>query len=90
MSKIVIHLGYRTGCHLQANRTCSFYKTKNPLAEQGTRAMYSLLARSRNMRLPIDLQLDLFKKLVNQLFYMGVKSGELVTSTYLNEYSLSS
>ena len=49
----------------------SFYKTKKHLAEQGARAMYSLLAKSRNMRLPIDLQLDLFKKLVKPILLYG-------------------
>ena len=68
----------------------SFYKTKKHLAEQGSRAMYSLLAKSRNMRLPIDLQLDLFKKLVKPILQMDVKSGDLVTSTYLNEYNSNS
>ena len=29
--------------------------------------MYSLLAKARNLRLPIDMQLDLFKKLVKPI-----------------------
>ena len=51
------------------NNSC--YKTKKHLAEQETRAMYGLLAKSRNMRLPIDLQLDLFKKIVKPILLYG-------------------
>ena len=32
------------------------------IAEQGTNAAYSLLAKARNLHLPIDLQLELFEK----------------------------
>ena len=35
----------------------SFTTTKKQVAEQGSRAMYSLLRKARNMHLPIDLQI---------------------------------
>ena len=34
------------------------------LCEQGRKAMYALLIKSRNMHLPLDLQIELFNKLV--------------------------
>ena len=49
----------------------SFYETKKHIAEQGTRAMYSLLAKSRNMHLPIDLTIELFMKLVKPILLYG-------------------
>ena len=35
----------------------SFITTKKQIAEQGSRALYSLLRKSRNMQLPIDIQI---------------------------------
>ena len=43
----------------------SFYAMKKHIAEQGTRTVYSLLSKARNMHLPIDLQIELFDKLGN-------------------------
>ena len=53
------------------SKSNAFYKTIKQLAEQGTRAMYSLLAKARNLRLPIDMQIDLFKKLVKPILLYG-------------------
>ena len=53
------------------SKTNSFYITKKHIAEQGTRAMYSLLAKSRNMHLPVDLQIELFTKLVKPILLYG-------------------
>ena len=53
------------------SKSNSFYKTKKHIAEQGTRAMYSLLAKSRNMHLPIDLTIELFMKLVKPILLYG-------------------
>ena len=38
--------------------------------------MYSLLAKCRNMHLPVDLQIDLFKKLVKQILLYGCEIWE--------------
>ena len=49
----------------------SFLNTKKYIADQGTRAAYSLLAKARNMHLSIDLQLELFDKLVKPILLYG-------------------
>ena len=49
----------------------SFTTTKKHIAEQGSRAMYSLLRKARNMHLPIDLQIELFNKLVKPVLLYG-------------------
>ena len=49
----------------------SFVTTKKHIAEQGSRAMYSLLRKARNMQLPIDLQIELFNKLVKPVLLYG-------------------
>ena len=49
----------------------SFLATKKQIAEQGSRALYSLLRKSRNMQLPIDIQIELFNKLVKPILLYG-------------------
>lgn len=49
----------------------SFAATKKYIAGQGTRAAYSLLSKARNMHLPVDLQLELFDKLVKPILLYG-------------------
>ena len=49
----------------------SFFTTKKYIADQATRAAYSLLAKARNMHLPIELQLELFDKLVKPILLYG-------------------
>ena len=49
----------------------SFVTTKTYIADQGTRAAYNLLAKTRNMHLPIDLQLELFDNLVKPILLYG-------------------
>ena len=46
------------------SRSGSFYKTKQEIANQATRAMYSLLRKIKRLALPIDTQIDLFEKTV--------------------------
>ena len=52
--------------------------------------MYSLLAKSRNMRLPIDLQFDLFKKLVKPILLYGCEVWGFGNIDVLEEYSSNS
>ena len=49
----------------------SFFKTKKHIADQGTKAVYSLFKKARNMQLPIDIQLELFNKLVKPILLYG-------------------
>ena len=42
------------------SKTRSFFKTKQHVAEQAGKAMFSLLKKIRNLDLPIDCQLKLF------------------------------
>ena len=51
----------------------SFFKTKQHtfIANQGKKAVYSLFKKARNMQRPIDLQLELFNKLVKPVLLYG-------------------
>jgi len=42
----------------------SFRKAKVEIAKQAERAMYNFLAKCKNLDLPIDMKIDLFKKMV--------------------------
>ena len=49
----------------------SFFKTKKYIADQATKAVFSLIKKARNMHLTIDLQLELFDKLVKPILLYG-------------------
>ena len=49
----------------------NFSKQKKQIADQGTKAVYSLLKNVRNMQLPIDIPVELFNKLVNPILFNG-------------------
>ena len=49
----------------------SFFKTKKHIANQGKKAVYSLLKKAQNMQLPVDLQVELFNKLVKPILLYG-------------------
>ena len=53
------------------SRSGSFYATKKHLASQAEKAMYSLIKKSRSLLLPIDLQIELFDKLVKPILLYG-------------------
>ena len=56
----------------------SFKLAITSLCTQASRAMYSLIGKSRRLDLPIDLQLELFDNLVLPIMlyqYMAVRSG---------------
>ena len=57
------------------SRSGSFYANKMHLASQAEQAMYILIKKSRLLLLPIDLQIELFDKLV---CCMVAKCGVLV------------
>ena len=60
---------------LNFNFNDKFSVAKKELYEKGNRAMFFLLRKSRQLQLPIDIQLQLFDVLVNLFYYMGVRSG---------------
>ena len=49
----------------------SFHSTKKHIAEQGTKALYSLLSKARTLQLPVNIQIDLFDKLVKPILLYG-------------------
>ena len=49
----------------------SFYSTKQHIAEQGTKALYSLLSKAGTLQLPVDIQIELFEKLVKPIRLYG-------------------
>ena len=59
------HLG------LNFNFNGKFTVAKEELYEKGNRAMFSLLHKSRQLQLPIDIQLQLFDVLVKPVFLCG-------------------
>lgn len=52
-------------------RSGSFYKAKSHIALQATRASYSLLRKVLNLRLPLDLQIDVFNKTIKPILLYG-------------------
>ena len=50
---------------------CKFDVCKITLRDQATRAMFSLLSKGRRLCLPIDIQLDLFDKIVISILLYG-------------------
>lgn len=53
------------------SKTNSLKPTIRHVAEQGLKAVYSILKKSRALQLPIDLQLELFNKLVKPILLYG-------------------
>ena len=53
------------------SRGGSFYSTKKHLAGQAEKAMYSLIKKSRSLLLPLDMQFELFDKLVKPILLYG-------------------
>ena len=49
----------------------SFRKAKVEIAKQAERAMYNLLAKCKNLALPIDMKIDLFNKMVKPILLYG-------------------
>ena len=48
-----------------------FYSTKEQLANQAEMAMYSLIRKSRSLMMPIDLQIELYDKMVHPILLYG-------------------
>lgn len=49
----------------------SFQISKKYIAEQGNKAMFSLLRKIKNLSLPFDIQIDLFNKIVKPVLLYG-------------------
>ena len=53
------------------SRTGSYIKTKKHIADQANKALYSLLRKARTLNLPIDLQIDMFNKVIKPILLYG-------------------
>lgn len=53
------------------SRSGSFHKAKKYIAEQANKALFSLLKKIRSLNLTIDLQVDLFNKMVKPILLYG-------------------
>ena len=53
------------------NYNGSFIKAKERLADQATKALFALIAKSRKLNLPLDIQLHLFDALVMPILLYG-------------------
>ena len=51
----------------------SFIQAKKTIAEQGNKALFSLLKKSRSLNLPHDIQLELFDRLVKPILLYGAE-----------------
>ena len=49
----------------------SFYTAKKHIANQAQKAMFNLIKRARTLELPIDLQIELFDKMVKPVLSYG-------------------
>ena len=57
--------------------------------EQGRKAMFSILAKSREVSLPISVQIDLFKKLVMPILTYGCEVWGFQDASCLDKLQLS-
>lgn len=53
------------------SRSGSFNNAKKHIAKQGTKAMYCLIKKAKELCLPIDMQLELFSKTVKPILLYG-------------------
>ena len=53
------------------SRSCYFLTAKKYISNQAKKAMYCLIKRSKYLCLPIDLQIDLFNKIVKSILLYG-------------------
>ena len=53
------------------SRSGSFYAAKKNIANQAQKAMFNLIKRTRTLELPIDLQIELFDKMVKPVLLYG-------------------
>ena len=53
------------------NRSGSFFKTKQDIAKQATKAMFALIKKSKHLCLPVDIQIDLFNKMIKPILLYG-------------------
>ena len=52
-------------------KSCSYLSCKKHIAEQANHAMFSLLRKIRVLNLPIEMQIDLFDKLIKPILLYG-------------------
>ena len=52
----------------------SFTKSKSYIAQQATRAVYSLIRNANRLNLPIDLQIDIFNKTIKPILLYGAET----------------
>lgn len=53
------------------SRSGSFYAAKNHVSSQAQKTMYSLIKKSKSLALPVDLQIELFDKMVKPILLYG-------------------
>lgn len=69
-SEIEIVTEYKyLGIYLSKNG--SYQNSKKHIAEQANNAMFSLLRKTRELNLPLEIQIDLFKKLIKPILLYG-------------------
>ena len=60
------------------SRTGSFLAAKKHIASQANRAVFCLLKKAKAMLLPIDIQIEMFRKLLNLFYCMPMKCVGMV------------
>ena len=66
--KIVKELRY---LEVLFSQSVAFYSAKNHIAEQGNKAMFALLKPIRLLKLPYDIQIEMFDKTVKPILLYG-------------------
>ena len=72
------------------SKSGSYLSCKKHVAEQANNAMFALMRKIRVLNLPIEMQIELFKNLLSQFYYMGVRFGVLEIWISSKGFSLSS
>ena len=70
------------------SRFGTFYKSKQALAKQATRAMYSLLRKIKKFLLLIDTQIELFEKTVKPIILYGCELWAFESNEVLEKVQL--
>lgn len=70
-----------------------FAKTKKRALDQGRKAMFSIMKKSRKFNLPVDLQLHLFDTMVSPILLYGsevwgYEDNSIIESLYLSFYKM--
>ena len=68
------------------SKRCSFKVAKQHIAEQANKALFALPKKSKVLRLPFDIQIDLFDKTVKPILNYGVTVLATVSREFISNF----